>query len=283
MAGWAVPQGLPAGRFIVPDPTMDEGGLVTEPVLWVSDDPVPAAGELWARLLARRKESRLWPLLLIGLYVPQRFAERPVSASWLRKNAGRPWHSGELVPVPIEGLADLDAEKILARWWREVVTGTEEDGFDFGEDALPEVPFRDWPGLAAPSAPGDDPDLFAAGLVSSPNAVSELTGREDPPYAGLVPAADGAAAIAACGWLSRAGDTAETAAVVRSWQQRFGARLCVLGFDTLAVAVAWPPQTPEHARRVAAEHLAFCKVLGTDFDAYADGLIGDHIWRFWWD
>lgn len=42
--------------------------------------------------------------------------------------------------------------------------------------------------------------------------------------------------------------------MVRFWQQRFGARLCALGFDTIGLAVAWPPQTADHAQGVAAEH-----------------------------
>jgi hypothetical protein len=65
------------------------------------------------------------------------------------------------------------------------------------------------------------------------------------------------AALAACGFMSRRGQTAEDAAVIRSWQDRFGARLCAVCFDCLGLSVANPPVTPEHCLRVAAEHLAY--------------------------
>ena len=73
--------------------------------------------------------------------------------------------------------------------------------------------------------------------------------------------------------------------VVRSWQQRFGARLCALGFDTIGLAVAWPPQTADHAQRVAAEHFAFCPDLRsmTTFSEYTESLVGNPVWNFWWD
>jgi hypothetical protein len=73
--------------------------------------------------------------------------------------------------------------------------------------------------------------------------------------------------------------------VIRSWQGRFGARLCTLGANTLIVSVAWPPATAGHARRVAAEHVAFCADLAdtVEFGDYADSLIGAQTWTFWWD
>jgi Domain of unknown function (DUF4253) len=55
--------------------------------------------------------------------------------------------------------------------------------------------------------------------------------------------------------------------------------------DTLGLSVAWPPASQEHARHVAAEHLAFCPDLAdmVSFDEYARELIGAETWRFWWD
>jgi len=182
--------------------------------------------------------------------------------------------------VPTGAVAGVDAGEVLASGWH-LVSG---EGVDFGQDAVPALPYRSWPGLADPATPGADPDEHAARLARAPGGVSELTGCGEPPYLGLVPASDGAAAIAACGWLSPAGGAAETAAVVRSWQDRFGARLCSLGIDTLVLSVAWPPVTSEHARRVAAEHLAFCHDLVglVEFDEYAEALTGASTWSFWW-
>jgi hypothetical protein len=172
---------------------------------------------------------------------------------------------------------------LLARDWDlEVSKGAER--FSFGAGAFPGVPALSWPGLADPAPQGADPDAVAAGLVAAPGGAEQLAMREDV-YLGLVPGADGAAALTACGWLSNAGDTAEIATVIRSWQQRFGVRLCAIGFDTLGLSVAWPPATAEHARRVAAEHAAFCSEIAYHGDVtdYARALEGSQVWSFWWD
>jgi hypothetical protein len=73
--------------------------------------------------------------------------------------------------------------------------------------------------------------------------------------------------------------------VIRSWQRRFGVRLCAIGFDTLGLCVAWSPATAEHARRVAAEHVAFCPEIAyhVDIADYAHDLEGNQVWLFWWD
>ncbi|MFI5490613.1 DUF4253 domain-containing protein [Micromonospora echinaurantiaca] len=76
----------------------------------------------------------------------------------------------------------------------------------------------------------------------------------------LVPAIDGAHALAAIGWtgpLNHDNDTARFAAVVRDWQRRFGATVVGLGFDTLHLSVAAPPVTLDLALQVTAEHFAF--------------------------
>lgn len=282
MRSWALPPGLPAGRLVVPGQSAEGGQADGDPVLWVSEEPQDAAGQLWAGLLEKRAETGLWPLLLLGVHVSQRIREM-VPAELVRQRAHRPWHTGELEPAPIAGIADVDAGRVLARWWREVVTGTGEEAFDFGGDELPKAPFREWPGLAPPVRAATDPDLAASRILRAPERLLELTGRADPPFIGLVPAMDGATAIAACGWPSSAVDILEAAAVVRSWQDRFGVRACVLGIDKLVMTVAWPPGDLQEARRVAAEHLAFRKSFESGFDEYARALIGGQVWFFWWD
>ena len=107
--------------------------------------------------------------------------------------------------------------------------------------------------------------------------MERLTGRDSGIHIGLVQAADGAPALVACGFMSRRGQTAEDAAVIRSWQDRFGARLCAVGFDCLGLSVANPPVTPEHCLRVAAEHLtyetpeALVGSINSDFDGRSAG------------
>lgn len=289
MNSWAVPDGLPPGRLIVPEPAYATGTPVTEPVLWITDKSVPDAGPLFARLLASHEVTGLWPLLLTTLVIPDMGSgTRPeLRDIMLRSNPpGRPWFTGELSPVPVDAIDEPDAEELLGHGWN-LSTGQGDQETDFGRDAIPSVPFTSWPGLADPMPPGADPDATAARIATSPEGLRLLTGRVDPDAAhlGLIPAADGAAAIATCGWWSEAGDPLEIAVVVRSWQQRFGARLCSLGFGLLCLSVAWPPVTAEQASRVAAEHLAFCPgIVGSStFGEYADSLRGGSTWQFWWD
>ncbi|MDL5159285.1 DUF4253 domain-containing protein [Actinomycetospora termitidis] len=87
--------------------------------------------------------------------------------------------------------------------------------------------------------------------------------------------------------LSRAG------AVLRSWEERFGAMVVYVGTATLLLSVACPPRTLDEARLVATEHFAFCpdqvdpqtgKETGPlTISAYAQTIRGQFHWRFWWD
>jgi len=54
----------------------------------------------------------------------------------------------------------------------------------------------------------------------------------------------------------------EIAAVLRSWEDRFGARLLEVGYAAIRVLVSRPPQTSEAAQLIAAEHFAFCDEAG---------------------
>lgn len=196
----------------------------------------------------------------------------------------RPWHAGELAPVPSAAVDAQDAGGILGRWWDQVT------GQDGRKPAIepPQLPFERWPGLAPASPRGIDPGEHAAALAESPGGLEQLTGRSEGVHIGLVPAADGAAALASCGWVSRRGWTEEDAAVIRSWQDRFGAQLCTLGTDIVVLSVAWPA-APEHQVHVAAEHLAYetSEALyaggATTFEEYAADLSDCHTWWFWWD
>jgi hypothetical protein len=263
----------------------------------MTDEPVPDAGELWARLLRQHEDTGLWPLLLLtmrpyGAALELAKTRGALGELRIEQSARRPWHSGEFEPVPAESVDAHDVAEILPRWWGEIT------GADGGQPHVqpPPLPFERWPGLAPAStglsAAGDAAaDRFAADLAAAPGGVELLTGRDSRVHIGLVQAADGAAALAVCGFVSRRGHTAEDAAVIRSWQERFGARLCAVGHDCLALSVANPPVSPEHCLRVGAEHLAYetpeALVDGIDtplsFEEYAARLSGSNTWWFWWD
>lgn len=288
---WNLPGGLPPGQWVTPDPAFARDGQARGPALWITDDPVPDAARMWAALLREHPRSGLWPLLLVTLRPHGQRAARyeamgEAGEEILRRHARRPWHAGELAPVPVAAVDALDAESVLATWWDEVI------GQDGGgpQIMLPGQPFEHWPGLASASLGGADPADFAAALAESPGGLNQLTHRDDGVHIGLVPAADGAAALASCGWLSRRGLVEQDAAIIRSWQNRFGARLCMASTDCLVLSVAWPPESPDHCLRVAAEHLAYedldllqAGVPPITFAEYAADLSGRHVWWFWWD
>lgn len=75
-------------------------------------------------------------------------------------------------------------------------------------------------------------------------------------------------------------------AVLRSWEDRFGARLIDVGYDTLRLLVERPPRTLEAAQRVAAEHIVLaddCIDGARDVPDIAARLVNALIWTFWWD
>jgi hypothetical protein len=251
-----LPAGLPAGRLIVPDLDFADDMWAGTPVLWVSDEIVPDAGERWERLYAAHPETGLYPLLLEGL----------------RSDADRPWRVGELSPVAEGAIDALTAEGVLRRFWSDV---TDEDDEDV-------APYEDWPGLAGAGVRVAEPGDAA-------REHAELWAK-DGVLLGLVPAARGADALSLAGWggpLNHTNFTQEISAVVRSWEDRFGVRVVRVGFDTLDLSVAAPPVTIEQARHIAAEHYAFCPDNiwqgGAGFEEYAADLVDADHWSFWWD
>jgi hypothetical protein len=56
----------------------------------------------------------------------------------------------------------------------------------------------------------------------------------------------------------------EHAAVLRSWEDRFGARLLQVGFDEIWLLAERPPRTLQTAEHVAAEHYALNRVCRQD-------------------
>jgi len=278
-----MPEGLPGGRLVTPrDPITDKP--VGEPVLWVSDRPVADVGALWAALVKQHGRTGLWPLLLT--------TDSGVTGS----GPVRPWHTGEFEPDPPERADRLDVDDLLADRWKQFL----ED--EIAPNRVPPA-LRRWPGLAPKAQQGIDPDAYAVSLATTraeskvgvnvfyggkreiPGGLYAFTNDDGSAYLGLVAARDSAGAAGALGWTHNSPAPAELTAVFRSWQERFGVRLCAYGLDALAVSVAWPPRTEEHARRLAVEHIAFCpdNLVDDTFDAYAAGLVGAGVWSFWWD
>jgi hypothetical protein len=257
-SGRALGLELPAGRLIDDDggtsPALkavgDDEGPWHEPLLWCADG-VAKPGD-WAALEPARRAAGLLPLLI---------------DTGGAQGGPEEW---ELVPGEVSYPGDHDAEEVLAEFWDEYTAEGDE-----------------WPGLAEPLTLTADPDVRAAEVADS--LTGSLTGGRPwlkEPHTALVPARRSADIPAAIGWLGPANhenDTGRLCAVLRSWEDRFGIRVVALGFDRLVLSVAAPPTSLDEAEEVAVEHFAFCPDDIGDLETYAQKLIGEHTWHFWWD
>ncbi|MEU5695840.1 DUF4253 domain-containing protein [Actinosynnema sp. NPDC020468] len=266
-ANRSLPVALPPGRPVFAEDA--EAG--DRPALWLSDRPAPAG--LWARLRAEHARTGLWPLLLDALDDDE--------------EDYRPWANGEVAPGEMTAPDGHDAAALLADWWTQHTAEDPEDGLNPEERRAVTAPYGEtWPGLAPARPVRTDPEHAADGLAE------QLLAGHASMRLGLVAADRGADAVTAVGWtgpMNYIDDTAELSAVLRDWEVRFGARVVGVGFATLVLSVASPPATREEALAVAAEHFALCpdNVWQAEephtLAAYADRLVDDHSWVFWWD
>ncbi len=142
-------------------------------------------------------------------------------------------------------------------------------------------PFGDaFPGLQPAIPPAEDPVEAAARMAAG-------SGRA---HLGIVPVSRPADVVAAVGWTGACNyqeDIAGMSAVLRSWEDRFGAMLVRMDLSTLWVSVAAPPRTVDECRLVAAEHFTFCRDVDWEnprpLRVYAETLRDNPSWRFWWD
>lgn len=259
-AGRRLSVALPLGDLVWPDPDYAQHQVPTRPAYWLSDEPVRA--ELWTRLRAEHPRSGLWPVLL--------------------DDSTQPWSAGQVAP---ENVADIDTyhpAAFMAEVWEDwVEPQSDEDPDDYDFEDL--APFRrDCPGPAPAGQRMEDPNVVAdwyAGILDDGSTPL-----------GLAAVSRSADALAVMGWQGAVNHNkwaAPLAAVVRSWEDRFGVRVVRLGFDTLDMSVAAPPVGIDHALRVAAEHWAFCPdniIQGPGTLAgYAEEIRGRNSWSFWWD
>lgn len=205
----------------------------------------------------------------------------------------------------LEQIDALDAETILLREWHTLARWREQGLFDpeqhramlagIPEDVDVDIPydpgppFATWPGLATPGTAGRDPEVVAREVVGRNLLPRRLTFTEAGVHLGLVPATRSADIPALIGWTGSANAlwVAELSAVLRSWEQRFGARVVAL-LDQLYVSVAAPPLRWDHAEHLTLEHLLVCSdnlynMVVPTFPGYVDRIVGADLWSFWWD
>ena len=236
------------------------------PVTWITDWTQTGAGTKWDRLSEKAAETGLRPFLLADM------AGEP----------GRPWGTpesdgDEVISTPLDTTAvdRLDAAAILAGyWWADEETLAEDE-----ELRAILAPFGpSFPGLA-PAIVGElGPELMR-------RAVFQYT-RDA--RIGLVPADRPADVLARLGWQGAVNgrSTADITAVLRSWEDRFGARLLEVGLADIRLLVSRPPRTLEAALPIAAEHFAFSEEAHGGLRSVGDiarAIVSNPFWDFWWD
>jgi hypothetical protein len=252
---------LPRGRLIVPDPSFTSGAA-TDAVLWTTEKHVASLAPLWRRIAERFSEHGLWPLGLESLSGAD----------------DRPWLVGELDPAGSTSPDEYEAASVLEEEWAGGVPVAEEEPEAFE----PLAPFgAEFPGLSPASEIA--PDWQSLDVLEM--AVGGIEGR-----LGLVAVARPADVPATLGWsgpVNYHSDMGRLSAVLRSSEERFGAFLVGLGFDTMTLAVQGPPRTMEHAVAIAAEHFALCSDNihqgAGSIEEYASALVDQRVWSFWWD
>jgi hypothetical protein len=270
------PVALPAGKLIAP---------YGDPVAWATAQPVPESGRVWAALAELHPQTGLVPFLLgsrlrIGSLFPS--DRRGLPADGLR-----PWDNGEFDrPDDPRGADGVDVAALLAERWRDWVSWQEDDA----EAAGRRLPFTlEWPGLAPPQYASLTPAERDNALdVVLPRI--RAANRETPEArVGLVAAGRAADLLAVIGW-GGLGDRGESVlpltAVLRSWEDRFGARLIDVGYADLRLFVERPPRTLEAAQRMAAEQVVLaddCIDGARGITNLAPRLVNAPVWTFWWD
>jgi hypothetical protein len=272
------PVTLPTGKLITGNPG-------PEHVAWATVDSVPQSGRVWHALSGLHSQTGLVPIQLDGLRVDSLF---PSDRQGLPGDALRPWDNREFDRSADPHEADgLDVGAVLENLWRGSVWADEDDP----EAMRRWAPFTlAWPGLAEPEhTPLTTAELQQALDVTLPRI--RAAHRATPQARiGLVAAGRPADALAVIGWNGLANHGQEALmpliTVLRSWEDRFGARLIDVGFADLRLLVGRPPRTLEAAQRIAAEQAVLaddCIDGARDVPDIAARLLNAPIWTFWWD
>lgn len=247
------------------------GGTKPE-VAWATSEPVPGVGQIWLELSGLAVQTGLQPVLWSLQGTPLR----------------SPKKAEQFEPPP--GLAEIDGIDggvVLAQLWEErAVDDGDEESAEW-IDAMIEPFSRDFPGLAAPGEEQRPAPELAAVLDALPPLHLCLAAADRP-----------GDFLTAVGW-----GTTEAwwealpslSAVLRSWEDRFGARLLQIGPGAeLRLLVSRPPQRGREQLLAAAELWAFGHTAwggyvhagaseATTVEDIARTVVGQPIWGFWWD
>jgi hypothetical protein len=123
--------------------------------------------------------------------------------------------------------------------------------------------------------------------------VAAALGTLEPARIGLVPAVRPADVLALTGYngtVNRYGTPEGLSAVLRSWEDRFGAMLLEVGFAHIKLLVLRPPRSQPAAEAAAAEIWAISDEFSTpdrrgmnEVSQIAAHIVGAPFWRLWLD
>jgi hypothetical protein len=193
----------------------------------------------------------------------------------------RPWEVGEFEPATEADVDALDARQVLETGWHDGVVPIDNP----------------WPPGTGPLAPFGStfPGLAPAGPETDAVAVELRAGGRA--RIGLVSCRRPADAVALIGWTGAINvrPATELSAVLRSWEDRYGAMLVGLGFATMTLLVSRPPTDIDDAVQLAAEVAAFCpdalwqpeeqwpyEPRNATVGAMSRSLM-EPVWRLWFD
>jgi hypothetical protein len=309
---------LPAGQRVIP-----EGWDVpadTGPVAWVTSTDVADPGRVWSALLDMHPQTGLVPLLVDadpGADMEDYFFYNPVdprlidavsAAAVLAEN----WSDPDYEPTPMPHFEGRRSNEFLGLRGRgegpnsvgdilSAIVGMMTDPTRRAEfERLNKLDQEEegWPPPMPPGEPADQGAPFPglAPAVSERLPAATLTAAlaaVSPCRVALVQAARPADVLAVTGWCAT--DAFQdpvfgvpVGAVLRSWEERFGARLLLIGPGADAtLLVERPPRTAAAARAVANEHWAFANEFHgqgqIDIAALTAAVTGSPLWHFWWD
>jgi hypothetical protein len=260
------PVTLPPGRLI----TANYGS--GDPVAWATVDPVPESGQVWAALSELHPQTGLVPIQLDGYGGDTR----------------RPWDDGDFTTPEDPRKADrLDVGAVLQDLWRDWIPLPDQDDAEWIEIRAPFT--LEFPGLAAPERKTLTPAERQQALDSVLPRIRLANSATPTARIGLVAAGRPADVLPVIGWggLANRGESLlPLTAVLRSWEDRFGARLIDVGYADLRLLVERPPRTLDAAQYIAAEHVVLadeCIEAFRDIPNIAARLVNAPIWTFWWD
>jgi hypothetical protein len=228
---------------------------------------VPEAGALWSALTALHGQTGLVPILA------------PVGR-------GDQLESSCYEPTDVAQLDLTDAMAMLEHLWIDSLPEPWQTGPEWAEEwewaeEMTDPFTTQYPGLAPATGPGLPPDVLET-------ALREFSAAR----IALIPAGRPADVLPVLGWCPGnwncafpAPSPVGFAAVLRSWEERFGARLFALTHDEACLLVERPPPDLEAALPVAAEHFVFCdEPAGRQpVRTTAAEIVGAPVWYFWWD